>query len=528
MISKLKAWLALPKFSDDAEVMHRANLLNATIYVCLIFIVAMTLVFLLDGRTQYGVLPVLLVTFIVLLGLRSLLWRGKLALVGNGLLVLIFTGTALTNMILGTVRAPVTSIYLAIVIGAGVMFGWRGTMLSTIISSLMILGLVAAENAGLLPPPDYRVSLVQWLTYSFLIGLTGYLSLSLVEYARTALSRSLKESAERTQAEHILNELQSWLKLLGENLEDAGLYVYSHDVDGHPHFEYLSTGMQKLNGVTMEDALRDAVCIHKLILPEYMPELARLEEHSKQTLTSFEMEFRQRNVLSNEPRWMLLRSTPRRRPDGSTVWYGVQIDISDRKHSEKLLEDANAQLLRRMQEIERLQDELRELSLRDPLTGLYNRRYLTEMMAREVARTDREQSSLSIVITDIDHFKKLNDTYGHTAGDEFLIAISRLMRKNARSSDIICRYGGEEFLLVMPGTTEEAAMKRAEELRRKCAEFIFQYYGAALQVTMSFGVATYPVHGCIAEEVIIKADKALYLSKDAGRNRVSVWQEVVN
>jgi diguanylate cyclase (GGDEF)-like protein len=97
------------------------------------------------------------------------------------------------------------------------------------------------------------------------------------------------------------------------------------------------------------------------------------------------------------------------------------------------------------------------------------------------------------------------------------------MKNNARASDIVCRYGGEEFLLVLPGTPLEAAAKRAEELRQKCAQIIIQHEEQALSVTMSFGVATYPAHGSEAEEIIIKADKALYQSKNAGRNRVTVW-----
>jgi diguanylate cyclase (GGDEF)-like protein len=144
---------------------------------------------------------------------------------------------------------------------------------------------------------------------------------------------------------------------------------------------------------------------------------------------------------------------------------------------------------------------------------------------REITRAERENDHLSVIMADIDHFKMINDTYGHLVGDKFLVEIASLMKKYARGSDIVCRYGGEEFLLVLPGTILDAAVKRAEEIRQKCAEIVIQHEGKDLKVTMSFGVATYPDHGKEAEEIIIKADNAMYQSKHGGRNRVTTWKE---
>jgi diguanylate cyclase (GGDEF)-like protein/PAS domain S-box-containing protein len=339
------------------------------------------------------------------------------------------------------------------------------------------------------------------------------------------LADLLWELAKRKQAEQSLGELQARLNLLSQNLEDAGLYVYSHDAQGKPRFEYLSASMETLTGVKTADALRDAWSIHSLILPEYFTRLMEKEEQSRQSLARFEIEIRQKHAITGELQWLLLRSTPRRRPDGSTVWYGVQMDITARKHNEHLLQEANARLSLQMQEIENLHEVLREQSLRDPLTGLYNRRYLSETLGREIARAERENLPLSVVISDIDNFKRINDTYGHQTGDRFLVEIARLMNKNARRSDIVCRYGGEEFLLVLPGTNVESAAKRADEIRRKCMQLNLGQDGKDMRVSMSFGVATYPIHGSEADEIIIKADQALYLSKAAGRNRVRVWYD---
>jgi diguanylate cyclase (GGDEF)-like protein len=249
-----------------------------------------------------------------------------------------------------------------------------------------------------------------------------------------------------------------------------------------------------------------------------MPKLVELEAKSKRDLIDFEIEVRQRHAVTGNIHWALLRSTPRRRPDGSTVWYGVQMDITERKRNEKLLEDANEELHTQLDEIEQLQTELREQALRDPLTGLFNRRYMNEALAREIARAGRENNPLSVIMADIDHFKMINDTYGHPVGDKFVVEIASLMRNHARSSDIVCRYGGEEFLLVLPGTASDFAAQRAEEIRQRCAEIIIQHDEKDLKVTISMGVATYPAHGQKADEIIIKADKALYRAKAQGRN----------
>jgi diguanylate cyclase (GGDEF)-like protein/PAS domain S-box-containing protein len=203
----------------------------------------------------------------------------------------------------------------------------------------------------------------------------------------------------------------------------------------------------------------------------------------------------------------------------------VTWEIIQRKRAEEGFRQANEQLSRQLLEIEQLQTELKEQALRDPLTGLYNRRYLKETMTHELARCEREQTSLSVVIMDVDHFKKINDTYGHQAGDHFLEVIAALLNRHTRGSDFACRYGGEEFLLLLPGTTLQSAAKRAEELRLMCAETSIHLENKKLAITLSLGVASFPLHGSTPDEILIKADRALYGSKRDGRNRVTVWDE---
>ena len=178
--------------------------------------------------------------------------------------------------------------------------------------------------------------------------------------------------------------------------------------------------------------------------------------------------------------------------------------------------------------IKMLQDELKKsnellkmLSNTDHLTQLYNRRYMMEMLAREVQRSQRKGSPLSVVMMDIDHFKLVNDVYGHQNGDVVLVAIAELAKTDRRSYDFAARYGGEEFILVLPETTHEEAMGVAERLRERILRQTFGPPLENLRVTISMGVATYrPPLAATIDNLIGEADAALYRAKQWGRNRV--------
>lgn len=171
----------------------------------------------------------------------------------------------------------------------------------------------------------------------------------------------------------------------------------------------------------------------------------------------------------------------------------------------------------------RLRETLRDQSIRDPLTGLFNRRYMEESLEREMRRAVRNQQPLGIIMLDLDHFKRFNDSYGHEAGDRLLRALGDFLFRNIRGADIACRYGGEEFTVILPEASLEITRLRAEQLRRG---FRNVRVGSEEQhfefVTLSAGVAVYPEHGDAAEVVLRNADKALYRAKAEGRNRVAV------
>ena len=169
----------------------------------------------------------------------------------------------------------------------------------------------------------------------------------------------------------------------------------------------------------------------------------------------------------------------------------------------------------------RLREALRIQSIRDPLTSLFNRRYLEETLEIEFARASRAKTALSIMMIDVDHFKQFNDSFGHDAGDVVLKAVAQALNSGMRRGDITCRYGGEEFTIFAPGAALEDGERRADALRQTVAAMSLVHNGRPLgAITCSFGVAAFPLHGATPAEVLQAADEALYRAKKAGRNRV--------
>lgn len=169
----------------------------------------------------------------------------------------------------------------------------------------------------------------------------------------------------------------------------------------------------------------------------------------------------------------------------------------------------------------RLRESLRLQSIRDPLTGLYNRRYLEESLTREIARCARREFPLSVMMLDVDHFKQFNDTHGHAGGDALLAAVGQLLSSRLRGEDIACRYGGEEFTVILPEAGPEQAMHHADELRLALSQLSVPFAGKTLPpITASIGLASYPGDGVAGPSLLRTADAALYRAKREGRNRV--------
>ena len=190
--------------------------------------------------------------------------------------------------------------------------------------------------------------------------------------------------------------------------------------------------------------------------------------------------------------------------------------------------DANLRALQQMVELAsiriaglNLRTILEHQSIRDSLTNLFNRRFMEIALDRELRRAVRHQKHLAVLMLDLDHFKLLNDTYGHEAGDVVLREIAGVMRQAVRSEDTVCRYGGEEFVAILPELGPEEALSRAESIRHLVSELRIYHRGESLrEVTISIGVAVYPHNGESPEQILSLADRALYEAKHLGRNRV--------
>jgi diguanylate cyclase (GGDEF)-like protein/PAS domain S-box-containing protein len=208
------------------------------------------------------------------------------------------------------------------------------------------------------------------------------------------------------------------------------------------------------------------------------------------------------------------------RLDGRVI---VAHDVTEHKWLENDLKYLNEVLSNQLQEINKLREELEEQAVRDPLTNAYNRRYLTEFLDKEAARAGRENTPVTVVILDVDNFKHFNDNHGHKCGDQVLQAITKFLNDHSRRGDIVCRYGGEEFVILMPNVSLEIGFERAEMWRQDFSESVIDYEDMKLSATFSAGVATFPQHGTTGEAILRAADKALYRSKDLGKNKVTSY-----
>lgn len=201
-------------------------------------------------------------------------------------------------------------------------------------------------------------------------------------------------------------------------------------------------------------------------------------------------------------------------------------DITERKQVEKRLRYVNDRLQAHLIEIGMLQSKLREQAIRDPLTDLFNRRYLEETLDRELSRAAREEYPICIIMIDLDHFKRINDTYGHEAGDVVLKVIADVLAEQSRRGDFACRYGGEEFVIVMPNIGLETAYERAEGLRQSLTLLRVPYEYYSLSVTISMGIACFPENGQTREVILRAADQAMYAAKDAGRDHILSYDQL--
>ena len=294
--------------------------------------------------------------------------------------------------------------------------------------------------------------------------------------------------------ERALRESEERLRFITDNTHDI---VWQ--LDSEYRFTFINGADERLRGYPREQVIGHS--FREQIVPDSLDVFDRAmplgEDRGEGRVIHFEVEICRR---TKAPLWVEVNSTPIRDARGKITGYiGVSRDVTHLREKQRVLH---------------------EQAIRDSLSGLFNRRFLDESLPRELARAGRDNLPLSVIMIDIDHFKRLNDTYGHPAGDEVIRQLALLMQRGARGGDLICRYGGEEFLLVLPNMALAKAVERAEAWRVAFGRIEIAVGEAAVSPTFSAGVAEYPRHGETASALIQAADKALYAAKHAGRNRV--------
>jgi diguanylate cyclase (GGDEF)-like protein/PAS domain S-box-containing protein len=330
----------------------------------------------------------------------------------------------------------------------------------------------------------------------------------------------LEDITERKQAEAELHQAEVKYRTVADFTYDWESWEAP---DGGS--QYVSPACERISGYPAAQFLADPSFLYNLIVEEDRPIFAEHRHTVNQTRAPQIIQFRIQHK-NGETIWIEHACRPVVDDQGVFLGYRASNrDITQRRQSQQDLQDANKRLERQLEEIKLLQDNLRDQATRDALTGLFNRRHLYETMDRELARAKRESYSVSVMMIDIDHFKDFNDTYGHQAGDEALIALGNLLRNSIRQGDFACRYGGEEFFVLMPNVDMTSAERRAETICRDFNNLRVHYDGAELSATISIGLAFYPGSASDTNRLIKIADMSMYIAKQSGRNRVHVWRQ---
>ncbi|MEN5141401.1 sensor domain-containing diguanylate cyclase [Pseudomonas juntendi] len=274
----------------------------------------------------------------------------------------------------------------------------------------------------------------------------------------------------------------------------GGIYQYRLDPNGHSCFPYASMGLYDIYEVDLQQLREDATVVFERIHPDDLDRVRRSVRYSAEHLSPWREEYRVCLPRAGL-RWVRGEATPEVGEQGCTLWHGYLTDISDLKGVE---------------------EDLRTLSVTDSLTGIHNRRYFQERLKIELERAQRDGLALAVIMLDIDHFKRINDRFGHAVGDRVLRSLCQRIGQRLRRTDVFCRLGGEEFMVLCPGSDAEQARLLAVELWQGVRNVPVEGVG---KVTASFGVAGWrPGEG--ADALLVRADAGVYAAKQAGRDRV--------
>jgi diguanylate cyclase (GGDEF)-like protein/PAS domain S-box-containing protein len=369
-----------------------------------------------------------------------------------------------------------------------------GFLVPSVLGWLLIFG-----RRGSLIDPDQADTIFVLATILIFVGIVAWIATQLHE-----------NHLERERTEQALRESEARFRLIAENGSDVvGLY----DLDGR--VMYISPSCERVLGFLPEEMPRMApfATVH----PQ---DLDRLQRHFNQLVRGEPVASIQVRMMHKTGRHLWLEMMWRAVLDESGQVTQLQVssrDITDSKQNERRLEEAQRRLRQQQGMLQDVNSKLSELAALDGLTQLRNRRAFEERLEDEVRRWRRDGIDVSLVLLDIDHFKSFNDTFGHPKGDEVLRTVGRLLRRSLRAADFAARYGGEEFAIILPNTDRKGSLVVAEQLLRAIEGSTWE----ERPITASIGVATMGDAVDSAEALVSHADRALYASKQAGRNRVT-------
>ncbi|MER2541490.1 MAG: diguanylate cyclase [Azonexus sp.] len=390
------------------------------------------------------------------------------------------------------------------------------------------LGMVPADAkiSGLIYE-DRPQKLPIWVLPLMAIGVLLIIVAGLIAIYFGRLNRRLAtEVAARHEMELVAQRSEERYRMLAEQSSDV---IWTLDL-ATKCFTYVSPSVERLRGFTAEEVMaetmgnsltQESLVKVNAVLASSLERLAKGDDSARYATMEIEQPHKNGGIVSAEVVTTLLLDEAGK----PYAVHGITRDISERRTAQLRLHEINEQLRFKLDEIEKLQAALQEQAIRDALTGCFNRRYFDETLERELSRARREGYPLALLMLDLDHFKQINDTYGHQAGDEALKMLVETLSPDVRQDDVFCRYGGEEFAVLMPRMPLAIAADRAERWRQMIADICFKFGNFDLRFTASIGVASYPEHGKVPDELTQFADLALYMAKHEGRNRVVVYEE---
>ena len=409
----------------------------------------------------------------------------------------------------------------------------RFSLFSSIILVIVVIILVILILGKILNPLVYITNLAEEYgtgNYSKSPPTSRYREISEFANAFNEMRSAIREREAK------IREETSYLDALLNQITDG---VFVLDLKGK--FSFINPQLAKILGYTKEELLQNTIL--ELFPPE---ERAKIAIQLNECLNG-EVKSTKTEMLSKDGTLVpvLLASKALKIGDNIVGTLHVITDLQEINTREKELQDALeeinvlneelnergqqleialARLNMRLFEVELAKDNVEKLAITDPLTHLYNRRFFEEKFGDELLKAEAYKLSLSLIMLDIDHFKLVNDTYGHKVGDKVLEVLALILKANVREKDIVTRYGGDEFVVLLPGTDKPAAEKVAERIRKEIEETPLTEVGGPEKFTASFGVSGFPEDGEELNDLLLKVDQALYDAKKLGRNRVVVYQ----